>query len=153
MGEVNASPTSEVHVRKRGMYWDDLREIIRRNAAPNTAIQYYYNPKQDPDSIFIFDRLITRRKPERLALTGATQTDEWRDSMVCRAGFFSGMIPMDTHTGQFNTDPSNEFGKMPMFRGALSVIEQLIVEGCVRRNSDEIRSLFREHGRDLPTPA
>ena len=133
-------------MKERGMSWDALRKLIEENKTSNAIISYYYNPKIDKNNIAIFDRNLTRRKPGLLALTGETGTDEWRDSLICRAAFHGGEIPMEG-----NTILGSEI-KEGIYRGALGVLEKLIHDGCLRR-TDDIRAIFTRHERRMPTPA
>jgi len=126
------------------MSWDALRKLIDENKTSSAIIAYYYNPKKDKNNISIFDRNLTRRRPDQLAITGNGQMDEWRDSLVCRAAFFGGEIPMEGNT---NLDSEIKEG---IYRGALGVLEKLIHDGCLRR-TDDIRAIFTRHGRRMPT--
>ena len=127
------------------MYWDDFRSLVRRNEAPNATVRFSYNAEADPNSITVHDYKLLRRKPKLLQEMGSSQHDYWRDSLVCRAAFFGGEIPMES-----NLIVGSEF-KEGVYRGALGVLETLIREGCLRR-TDELRHLFARHKRRLPTP-
>lgn len=140
-------------MRERGMYWDDLRSLIRRNQAPNAYVTFYRDERVDPTSISIFDRNLLHRKPSYSTETGAEAFDHWRDSLVCSAAFFGGEIPMENNKGRFgsNNPTGSEFNK-ELYRGVLGVLERLLVEGCIER-SDELRELFTRHGRRIPSPS
>lgn len=133
------------------MAWDDLRALIRRNQAPNAYVTYYRDTRVDPKSITIFDRNLLHRRPSYKEETGNEAFDHWRDSVVCSAAFFGGEIPMENNKGTFGpaTPTSSEFNK-ELYRGALGVLERLLVEGCIER-TDEIRHFFARHGRRLPS--
>ena len=141
-------PLFEVHVRERGMYWDDLRALIRRNQVSNSQITYYRDRHNDPEKIGIFDRRLPRRKPEVTEMTGYTEDDHWRDSHVCEAAFFNGEIPIEGSNGLHNGD---KWVKKP-YRGALATLSMLLDLGCLRR-SDDLRQLFARHGRSFPIPS
>jgi hypothetical protein len=126
------------------MLWDDLRKIIQDNKTPAADIRYFRDPKINPRTIAVFDRSLPRRKPSTHVLTGYTEEDHWRDSHVCDAPFFGGEIPMEG-------DKKGTESTGGMYRGALSVLERLIVEGSLRR-TDDLRHLFARHGRRLPAP-
>ena len=133
-------------MRERGMSWYDLRKMIDENKTSNAIISYFYDPDIDKTSISIFDRNMPRRKPGIVAQTGASQADHWRDSLICRAAFFNGEIPIEN-----NKNIDSEFHK-GIYRGALTVLEMLLSEGCLRR-TDDLRHFFTRHGRRFPAAA
>jgi len=134
-------------VQERGMMWDDLRGLIRRNQTSNADIRYYRDRTKNPFNIAIFDRKLTRRKPEIGVSTGWEHEDNWRDSHICEAAFFGGEIPMEGSTGSYDNQ-NNKFIEKP-YRGALAVLEIMLNEGCLRR-TDELRELFGRHKRRFP---
>jgi len=129
------------------MWFDDFRALIRRNQSSNANVQYYRVKDGDPLKISIFDRGFPRRNPDTLTFVGYGEHDHWKDSFICAAAFFGGEIPMEGSNGTYEGDKCIE----RPYRGALAALIMLIQAGSLRR-TDELRDLFRNHGRILPKP-
>ena len=135
---------------ERGMYWDDLRALIRRHQRPNVDIRYYRDPKINPYNMAVFDRMKPSRQARDLdIMTGHEAEDHWRDSHICEAAFFNGEIPMEGSKGYVDRD--GKFVYEP-YRGALGVLKLLLYEGCLKDHDDELKQLFARHGQRLPQP-
>jgi hypothetical protein len=129
-------------MRERGMSWDDLRSLIRRNQASNAIVTYYRDRNSDPKKIGVFDRGLPRRDPSRLVDTGYSEADHWRDSHVCEAAWFNGQIPIESSRGIYE---ENKHIKEP-HQGVMDVLGMLLSVGSLRR-TEELHDFFTRHGR------
>jgi len=85
------------------MYWDDFAALIRRNAAPYSAIDFHILRHGPGDVVSIMDYSLPRRELDN-ANTANEEFNWYVSSFVCNAGWVGGEIPMSNIQGELVTD-------------------------------------------------
>lgn len=117
----------------RAMYWDDFRKIVRGSERPWRTVKYYRSKGGFKDTMSICDFSLPRRSKHLKTKAGA-ESDWYRDSFVCNAGWLGGQIPIDTNPSVYNYK-TQKWETWPM-RGARDVMQVLVGSGVCERTPE-----------------
>ena len=119
--------------------WYHFRNIIERNKKPWRSLKYYRSSDGFENTISICDFSM----PKRVGVlnTGHAESDWYRDSYVCNAGWLDGFIPVRSTQYVYNNKLA-KWEKKPI-KGAIDVLKELVKQdvcGKTREVDDLINS-------------
>lgn len=120
------------------MYFGDFARLVRRYASPSSQLQFLKTRSGPSDVVTIMDYSLPRRNG--VCLTGWTEQDWYRDSVVCNVGYLGGEIPLYNIHGKFVTQNSESqkvghFEKRPA-RGVIDALSVLLKDAVICPSSE-----------------
>jgi len=126
------------------MYFGDLVKIIRRNAASGTTIKFSRTRYGPTDVVTIMDYSLPSR--QGVVETGYSESDWYRDSIVCNCMWRNGEITEHDMSGEWN-EREHKWENRPG-RGWKTTLTIMLRSGCLNP-SRELDGLLEDNTRRM----